>query len=79
MVPPHHVVPGVQDLAVRNRGTQVDDIGQKEPGPRGVLCVGVRDQVGDKCRRKLVLFRPDGEGPAEIVTEERKKTKQNRK
>lgn len=31
-----------------------------------MLSASVRDQVSDECLRELVLFGPDGEGPAEI-------------
>lgn len=36
-----------------------------------MLSLGVRNQVGEKCWRKLVLFGPDCEGPAEITTEKK--------
>lgn len=63
---PDHVVPGVQDLAVGQRGGRGDDLGEQQPGPGSVLCLSVWHQVGDECRCKLVLVGPDGEGPAEI-------------
>lgn len=37
-----------------------------------MLCLGMRNQVGEKRWCKLVLFGPDCEGPAEISTEEKK-------
>lgn len=63
---PDHAVPSIQDFAIGQFGWWSDHLGEQQPGPSSVICLGVWDQVGDEWRCKLVLFGPDGEGPAEI-------------
>lgn len=63
---PDHAVPGVQDLPVGQSGGRGDNLGEKQPGPSGVIGLRVGHQVGDERLCELVLFGPDGEGPAEI-------------
>lgn len=63
---PDHVVPSIQDFAIGQFGWRSDHLGEQQPGPSSVIRLSVWDQVGDEWWRKLVLFGPDGEGPAEI-------------
>lgn len=63
---PDHRVPGVQDLPVGHSDGRGGYLREQQPGPGGVICLCVRDQVADERLCKLVLFGPDGEGPAEI-------------
>lgn len=66
MSSPDHAVPGLQDLTVLHCGHWGDDLGEQQPGPGSVLRFRVGDQVRDECWGELVLFGPDGEGPAEV-------------
>lgn len=70
--PPEHAVPGIQDPAKRHLRRWWSYHGEQQPGPSSMLSLGVWNQVGEKGRRKLLLFGPDCEGLAEISTEEKK-------
>lgn len=63
---PDHAVPGIQDLDAGLYGRGGGNFGEQQPGPSGVIGLGVRDEAGHEFRRELVLFGPEGEGPAEI-------------
>lgn len=66
--PLEHGVPGLQDLAVLEVWGWIDDLGEQQPGPCSMISLSVWDKVIEKRRCELVLFGPDGEGPAEIPT-----------
>lgn len=64
---PDHVVPGVQNLVVGQPGGRSDNLREQQPGSSWVIRFSVWDQVVDERRCKLLLFGPDGKGPAEIL------------
>lgn len=68
---PEHVVPGLQDLVKSYLRRWWNNQREQQPGPCGVLSLGVRNQVGEKSWCKPVLLGPDGDGPAEISTEKK--------
>lgn len=70
--PPQHAIPSIQDLVKLHLRRWWNYHGEQQPGPSGMFSLGVRNQVGEKCWCKLVLFGPDCEGPAEISTEKKK-------
>lgn len=70
---PEHGLPGIQDLAIWHFWGWSDNFWEQQPGPSSMIRLGVWDQVSDERRGELVLFGPDGKGPAEISAGERVK------